>query len=283
MKIAVTTASGGLGKTVIKELLKKYKPEQIIGLARSPEKARDLGIEIKPGDYNQRSDFEQGLKNVNTVLLVSANGPPDKRINMHRNVIEGAKIAGVNKIIYTSIFGEAGKCSFDAVIHSNRQTENDIQTSGLKWIIGRNGLYIDADLVSVPEYKKTGKITNSAGSGKCSYTSRQELAVAYTNLMTNDSFNYNIYNLCGNSITQEELAQVFNQIFNLDLKYEPVSIESYFEDRIQEHGEFLGRIIGGIYQGIRLGVFDVPSDFEEICGRKHLTILEMVKNYEKYN
>ena len=34
----------------------------------------------------------------------------------------------------------------DAIIESNRQTEKDIKSSILKYCIGRNGLYLEADL-----------------------------------------------------------------------------------------------------------------------------------------
>ena len=162
MKIAVTAASGGLGSAIIKQLLKQIPKEQIVGLARSLEKAKGLGVEIRKGDYTNKTDLVNSLSGIEAVLLVSGMDAPDARIQNHRNVIEAAKEAGVKKIVYTSIFGTVDSTSFSPIIASNRQTEEDVRNSGLDWSIGRNGLYIEPDVEYIEQYKKDGKIANCA-------------------------------------------------------------------------------------------------------------------------
>lgn len=147
MKVAVTTASGKLGSEIIKMLVKEIGSENVVGIARTPEKASYLGVEIRKGDYNNKADFDITLQGIDVVLLVSGMDHPDNRIGQHQNVIMAAKDAGVRKIVYTSIFGKEGKSTFDAIVKSNRQTEKDIQESGLEWSIGRNGLYIEPDII----------------------------------------------------------------------------------------------------------------------------------------
>ena len=117
--------------------------EDVIGLARTPDKAKHLGIEVRPGDYNDKLGLEKSLQSVDTLLLISGMDAPDKRIEQHRNVIQAAKRAGVKKIVYTSIQGAEENTAFSPVVQSNRQTEKDISSSGLEWVIGRNGIYIE--------------------------------------------------------------------------------------------------------------------------------------------
>ena len=138
---------------------------------------------------------------------------------------------------------------------------------------------VNADLEAIDDYRKAGMIANSAGEGKCAYTSRSELAAAYANLLVDDSLNGQIYNLCGEPVTQQELTDVINAVFNENLVYEPMSVEAYLQDRIQAHGEFFGTIIGGIYQGVREGVFDISSDFKQAAGRDHLSLKAMAENF----
>ena len=83
MKIVVTSASGHLGASIIKHLIKEIGKENVIGIARTPEKAKHLGIEIRKGDYNNREDFDAGLQGVDAVLLVSGMDEPQKRIEKH--------------------------------------------------------------------------------------------------------------------------------------------------------------------------------------------------------
>ncbi|GAA3855258.1 hypothetical protein [Celeribacter arenosi] len=45
----------------------------------------------------------------------------------------------------------------------------------------------------------------------------------------------------------------------------------FVEDRTAELGDFIGPIIGGIYDGIRKGSYDRAGDFEAVTGRPYQT------------
>ena len=49
MKIAVTSANGKLGSAIVKQLIVEMGKENVIGIARIPEKAQHLGVEIRKG------------------------------------------------------------------------------------------------------------------------------------------------------------------------------------------------------------------------------------------
>lgn len=281
MKIAVTSVSGQLGASIAKALIKEIGKENVIGIARTPEKAKHLDIEIRKGDYNSRTDFDAALKGVDKVLLVSGMDQPQKRIQQHRNVIEAAKLNGVQKIVYTSIVGDEENTAFSPVVQSNRQTEEDVRSSGLQWIIGRNGIYIEPDLEYMDTYIKEGGITNCAADGKCTYTSREELGFAYAQLLLNDKLNGQTLNLVGEAITQTQLAEYINQVYKTNLKYTSISVEDYKKERQAALGEFLGTIIAGIYEGIRNGANEVVSDYEKAAGRQHKSPLTMIENYHQ--
>tara|TARA_R110002072_G_scaffold2447_1_gene20262 strand:- start:3528 stop:4382 length:855 start_codon:yes stop_codon:yes gene_type:complete len=280
MKIAVTSASGKLGASIVKHLIKEIGKENVIGIARTPEKATHLGVEIRKGDYNNKSDFEIALQGVNAVLLVSGMDEPQKRIEQHRNVIEAAKKNGVAKIVYTSIIGAEENNAFSPIVQTNRQTEKDIRESGLDWVIGRNGIYIEPDLEYLDTYIKEGEIRNCAENGKCAYTSRVELGYAYAKMLIENKHNGNTYNLVGEAITQTELTNYINKVFDTKLVFNPVSEKDYLEERKAALGDFIGTVIGGIYQGIKEGANNVASDFEKATGRKHATPLEMMEDFK---
>ena len=271
MKIAVTAAGGGLGSAIIRALLQETGSENIIGIARTPDKASGLGVEIRQADYNKKDSFLEALEGIDTVLLVSGMDAPLKRISQHRNVIRAALEKGVRKIVYTSIIGKDGDSTFDAIVQSNRQTEADVRESGMQWAIGRNGLYIEPDLEYIEEYKREGKIRNCAGEGLCSYTTRDELAYAYSQLILDYNRNGSTYNLGGEAISQSELVSYLNQAFGCNLQFEEMSPESYLKIQKEINGEFLGTVIAGIYKKIRNGEFRIESDYPEAAGRDHIS------------
>lgn len=271
MKIAVTAASGQLGSSIVKACVALTSKDNVIGLARTPSKAAHLGIEVRPGNYNDIETLKDSLKSIDVLLLVSGMDAPDKRIQQHRNVIEAAKYNGVKKIVYTSIQGAEENTAFSPVVQSNRQTEKDLINSGLKWSIGRNGIYIEADIEYIDTYKKIGSIVNCAGQGRCGYTTREELAYAYAKMLTEDQHNSQIYNLHGTPITQYELAAYLNKAFGTHLTYTPISVDDYRKERIEVLGDFMGSVIAGIYEGILEGKSDNPSDYIKAAGRAHQT------------
>ena len=279
MKVAVTSASGKLGASIVKHLIAEIGKENVIGIARTPERAAHLGVEIRKGDYNKHEDFDLALKGIDAVLLVSGMDEPQKRIVQHRNVIEAAKHNGVKKIVYTSIIGAEENNAFSPIVQTNRQTERDVQNSGLEWVIGRNGIYIEPDLEYIETYVKEGEIRNCAGEGKCTYTSREELGFAYSKMLVEEDHNGNVYNLVGTGISQAQLAEYINHVFDTHLVFNSISIEAYKAERIAELGDFIGTVIAGIYEGIREGANDVGSDFEKATGRPHLSTLEMMEAF----
>ena len=268
-RIAVTAASGQLGSEIVKATVEVVGRDGVIGLARTPGNADWLDIEVRPGDYDSRSDLERSLPGIETLLVVSGMDAPEKRIDQHRNVIEAAKNAGVSKIVYTSVQGAEQNTAFSPIIQSNRQTEEDVRNSGLQWVIGRNGIYIEPDVEYVETYRQHGEIANCAGDGKCGYTTRPELAYAYARLLTESQHNGHIYNLHGEPITQQQLADYLNEAYGTDLKYRAMSVTEYREERIAELGEFIGNVIAGIYEGIRNGAANNESQFAVAAGRDH--------------
>lgn len=269
MTYAVTAVSGQLGLEIARKLIALPGGVPVIGLARTPAKVTDLGIEVRPGDYDQPEQLQTSLAGVDALVIVSGMAPPEERIQQHRNVIDAARAAGVQKLVYTSIVGPEEGTRFSPIVQSNRKTEQDVRESGLDWAIGRNGIYIEPDIDYLDSYKSRSVIANSAGQGRCSYTTRSELAHAYAALLTREDLNGGTYDLNGTPITQAALACYLNRTFGTDLTYREMTPEAFVADRSAELGDFLGPIIGGIYDGIRQGVYDRPGNYAEVTGRPH--------------
>ena len=240
-----------------------------MGLARTPERAEGLDIDVRPGDYADVHQLSTSLVGVTTLLLVSGNEQPAERIQQHRNVLDAAKAAGVGRVVYTSVQGAEEGTAFSPVVQSNRQTEVDVRNSGMDWAIGRNGIYIEPDIESIDDYVTAGEVANCAGGATCGYTTRAELAEAYARMLTRSAHNGRTYQLHGQPITQVQLVESINRKFQTQLVYRSMTVEEYREDRIAALGEFIGSVIAGIYQGIRNGAHDTPSDFTAATGRPH--------------
>jgi len=114
--IAVTGATGHLGRLVIAALLTKVPAFGIIAAVRNVEKAKDIaamGVQVRYADYNKPPTWDDALKGADKVLLISSS-EVGQRAKQHRAVIDAAKRAGVKLLVYTSVLRadtSVGSCS----------------------------------------------------------------------------------------------------------------------------------------------------------------------------
>ena len=104
MTIAVTGASGKLGRGVVEALLRRGAGP-IVAIVRDPSKVADLaeqGVEIRQASYDDAESYDRALAGVDRLLLVSGTDF-DSRVAQHTTVIRAAERAGVQLIAYTSI------------------------------------------------------------------------------------------------------------------------------------------------------------------------------------
>lgn len=76
MKIAITGATGQLGKYVVEFLLKTENAQNIVALVRDLDKAQSLkqqGIDVRYFNYDKPESLAPALQGVDKLLLISAN------------------------------------------------------------------------------------------------------------------------------------------------------------------------------------------------------------------
>lgn len=282
MKVGVTAASGHLGSLLLPELVRLIGADNVIGIARSPEKITTPDIETRKGDYEIGKDWLAALAGLDTVILISSPTDPEgrtDRVQMHRHVIEGAKRAGVRKILYSSVIGNGKEADtlYAPIAAINRQAEQELQDSGLEWAIPRNGLYLEFDVAHIVNAASEGGLfRNNGGEGRCGYITRDEIAVATAQLATDEKHNGKIYNLVGERHTQAELVQMVNEVYGSKVHYEPISDDDCFAKLEPARGEVVANMLTGCYQCIRNGAFDVDSHFEAATGRPAKSIIQQI-------
>jgi len=137
--IAVTGATGQLGRFVIDALLKKVPAGEIIAAVRSPARAADLaaqGVTVREADYSKPETLRAAFSGVDKLLLISGS-EVGQREAQHKAVIEAAQAAGVGFIAYTSLLHADSSPLGLAVEH--RATEALLQASGIPFALLRNG------------------------------------------------------------------------------------------------------------------------------------------------
>ncbi|HEY4092030.1 MAG TPA: SDR family oxidoreductase [Luteibacter sp.] len=225
MSIAVSGATGQLGRLVIEHLKKVAPATELIALARSVEKANDLGVPVRHFDYAAPDTLAPALKGVKRLLLISSDAV-GQRIPQHRNVIEAAKQAGVTSIVYTSVLhADTSPLSLAA---EHLETENLIKASGLSFTLLRNGWYTENYTGSVPAAVKNGVLAGSAGDGKISSAARIDYADAAAVVLATEGHADTTYELAGDTAyTLSDLAAEISRQTGKQIPYKNLPEAEY--------------------------------------------------------
>lgn len=195
--IAVTGATGQLGRIVIDALLKKVPAAEIVAAVRTPAKAADLaalGVIVRQADYGQPETLEAAFAGVDKLLLISGS-EVGQREAQHKAVIEAARAAGVGFIAYTSLLHADTSPLGLGVEH--RATEALLKASGIPFALLRNGWYSENYAASIPPALAHHAFIGAAGEGRIASAARQDYAEAAAEVMTREDQAGKVYELAG--------------------------------------------------------------------------------------
>lgn len=173
MTIAVTGATGQLGRLALAALQARAPQARVIALARNP--AADPGLPTRAFDYTSPETMASALPGVDVLVLISSNDFND-RAGQHRAVIDAARAAGVGRIVYTSILKGAESPMLLAEDHI--ATEAHLRASGLAFTLLRNGWYTENFTANLRAAVEHGALIGAAGTGRIASAARADYAEA---------------------------------------------------------------------------------------------------------
>ncbi|QJW56439.1 Quinone oxidoreductase 2 [Serratia plymuthica] len=225
MSIAITGAGGQLGRLVIEHLKLKVPANDILALVHKPEQTEVLGVAAKAIVYTRPETLDAALPGVETLLLISSS-QVGQRVPQHANVIAAAKKAGVKRIVYTSVLH--ADTSVLSLADEHRATEADLKASGLAYTLLRNGWYTENYTGFVGAALANGALFGSAGEGRISSATREDLAEAAVAVLSSDGHDNATYELAGDTAwTLADLAAEISRQTGKDTPYRNISEADY--------------------------------------------------------
>ncbi|MCX2728059.1 SDR family oxidoreductase [Thermomicrobium sp. 4228-Ro] len=281
--IGVTGASGRLGRLVITELLQRLPTDQIVALARTPDKIADLavrGVTVRRAEYDDPATLAPALAGVERLLLVSGS-EVGRRIVQHRNVIEAAVRTGVRFIAYTSIL-HADRTPLRALAEEHVATEEALRASGLAWTFLRHSWYTENYEDRVRAAAATGELVGATGEARISSATRADYAAAAAVVLTTEGHAGRIYELAGDEAwTMNDLARIVGEVTGRPVTYRNLTPEDYKAYLVQQGtppavAEVLAVLEAGIAQD---ALFDDSHQLSQLIGRPTTPLREAVRSW----
>ncbi|MFT4095255.1 MAG: SDR family oxidoreductase [Niabella sp.] len=285
--ILVTGATGHLGSAVIEHLLKNTTADNIVAFARDENKAmplREKGIEVCFGTFEETASLDKAMQGIEKVLLISTTD--HHRLEQHKNVVDAAKKAGVEHILYTSVsIKNANTSAIKVLMESHFQTEDYIKESGLKYTFLRNSLYTEVIPFYVGEKVLETGILLPAGDGKVAYALRKEMGEAAANVLLQNGHQNQTYEITGSELyAYKDVAKALSELSGKNIVYTDVEATKLSE-QLRQAGvpEIIVSVIIGFATDIKNGQFEIVSkDLENLLGRKPTVLKEALKENFKF-
>ena len=273
MTIAITGATGQLGRLAIAAL--QARAVRPIALARNPEKAADLGVEVRRFDY--KSADPTALHGINTLVLISSS-EFDDRPGQHRAVINAAKTAGVSHVIYTSILKGAENPMLLAQDHA--ATEAALKASGVAHTLLRNGWYTENYTGGLGAALAHGTMAGSAGTGRIASAARVDYAEAIAAVALDPAQQGKVHELAGdNAYTLADMAAEVSRQSGKPIAYANLPQADYAA-MLQGFGlpeGFAHVLADSDAQAAKGALFDDSRALSRLIGRATTPMAETVK------
>ncbi|MCE8439055.1 SDR family oxidoreductase [Rhodovulum sulfidophilum] len=217
MTVAITGATGQLGRLVIDTLKDKIAPDGNVALARSTDKAADLGVPARVFDYDAPETLAPALDGIDTLLLISGSDI-GRRVPQHAAVIKAAKSAGVQHIVYTSLLN--APTSTLGLAPEHVETEELLAASGIEHTILRNGWYTENYTMGLPSALEHNALFGAAKDGRISSATRQDYAEAAAAVLMDAGPRGKTYELSGDdNFALSDLAATLSAQAGKDIPY----------------------------------------------------------------
>ena len=278
--IAITGATGQLGRLVINELLKKVPASDIIAAVRSPEKAADLqalGVTLRAADYSKPETLHSAFAGVDKLLLISSS-EVGQREAQHKAVIDAAKAAGVGFIAYTSLLHADTSPLGLGVEH--RATEAQLKASGIPFALLRNGWYTENYAASIAPALAHHAFIGAVGEGRIASAARADYAAAAAEVISRDDQAGKVYELAGDDsytlaqFSAEIAKQSGEQVDYINLPQAEFAAALKGAGLPDGLSEMLADSDAGAEKG---GLFDDSHTLSKLIGRATTPYAEVIK------
>jgi len=278
MTIAVTGATGHLGRLIVDDLIARgVAPAEIVAGGRRIETIADLaerGVRVVRADYDDPASLRDAFQGVESLVLVSGSAVGG-RTAQHRAAIDAAKETGVRRILYTS----APKATTTPLILAaeHKATEELLAASGLTTVVLRNGWYTENYAGVLHQAEKTGEIIGSVGSGRVASASRIDYAQAAGVVLTTEGHDGAVYELSGDvAWDYPELAAAVAEVVGRPVVYRDLSPEEHLKALLAAGlDEGAAGFAVALDQDTKAGLLaETSGDLARLIGRPTTPLLE---------
>jgi uncharacterized protein YbjT (DUF2867 family) len=280
-KILVTGATGQTGGAVIR-LLAGASGVEVIAAARSPEKAKGLGVPVVILDYDREPSLAPALEGIDSVFMVT--GYTVDMLQQSKSFINAAKRAGVKHIVHLGAPGDddtkVGHWGWHQFV------ERYIEWSGIAFTHLRPEIFMQ-NLLGYGGAKSEGKgvIRHYIGDARISWVDCKDVAAVAAVALKHPAVHAGkTYHLGYEARSYPEVAEILTRVIGHTFTDESRPPEEFLEQMLDAGAD--PAYMRCVYQNwIAYKARAIPGqdavydNFVELTGRKPTTWVDFAKTH----
>lgn len=281
MTIAITGASGPLGRATAELVMRAVDPREVVLTTRHPELLADLaarGAEVRRVDFTEPNTLEGAFVGVDRLLLISTDAV-GSRLDAQRAAIAAAANAGVRHIMYTSV-PDPTSDNPAQVVADHAGTEQALRDSDVPWTVLHNNLYAHMQVPGIKHAITSGQLVTNGGVGATAYVTREDCAAAAAAVLTQDGHEGVIYDVTGpEALSGADLAALAGEFGGSHVEFVSVDDEA-FTAGLREAGlpDQVAALVTSFGASTRNGFLgNVSTTVADLTGRKPTALADVLR------
>ncbi|KAJ5338367.1 hypothetical protein N7452_005095 [Penicillium brevicompactum] len=282
-KLGIFPASGGLGGSTLSHLLRLVPANEVVLVARSPEKLKKeeaTGAIVRKADYDNAQTLDHSFDGISSLNLISyASIQNEHRFTVHKSAIDAARKSGVKHIFYSSLaFAGDGNLETKAqVMLAHLATEKYLaqlhdKDPQFTYTVVRQGLYSESFPLYTAFFDLKAPyseicIPHDGSAPGLAWAKQDELGEATANLIAQHAQDPAAFPYLNKTIllsgprawSLNETADVFSRVLNKSIKVRQVHVDEYVKQPQVQNGLTYG---GGNWAPLWATAFDGIRDGE---------------------
>ncbi|WP_158888870.1 SDR family oxidoreductase [Amycolatopsis anabasis] len=275
MTIAVTGATGQLGRRVARRLAEAGTAQRLLG--RNPSRIPELpgAVVAPPASYGDSDAMRAAIGDADTLFLVSAHESAD-RVREHVTAVDAAIAAGVERIVYVSFLAAAPDATF-TFARDHWHTEQHIRSAGARFTFLRDSFYLAAFGAMAGA---SGELRGPAGDGRVAAVSHDDIADVAVAVLLGEGHDGATYDVTGpEALTLTQIAGELSRSAGRTVTYVPETREEAYASRAG-YGAPDWEVAGWVssYEAIATGEMATVSDtVARLTGHSPQSLTEYLK------
>jgi uncharacterized protein YbjT (DUF2867 family) len=279
--IFIIGGTGKIGQELLKQLaVKNVKAKVLVRSAQKAESVKSLGHEPVEGDFTKPATFENALKGVEKLFLLTTSANQDRWAADEIAIVEAAKKAGVKTIVQLSVSG----ASLDSPINLAQQhakVEAFVKSSGLSYTILQPTGFMQNFLGQAGSIKQ-GAIYGNYKEGKMPFVDARDIAAVAVAALTESGHEGKTYPITGGeALSYSQVASKLSQVTGKTVNYVDIPAEGVVKGMTgMGFPEWLAKDLSKLGEAVAAGYTGQISDVvEKVTHKKPITLDQFLQDH----